>query len=281
MIFINGGEIFRLRNNPDTGKFRGPHVPAKLHHRPHKLPANATLAPRAKPVSPSRPPCEGLMRRLRLRKAISTPGSREEVAFQVFPWIWVQLMQCVFDGLVNVPREPVHEAEHRALVAEAIDHHASCFLIKSILALHDPTFVLYPPWLSVLARALLWMGGWRPTAALRLVPTGILSAEQAWAFEAIREVTRAEVALVEEEMRRVQIEGVVGLTMAGRAAEAEVAAAEKAAIERMLARQWTLAVVADSLRMKVLRRVVAVLSPLQAVDFLAAVVRMEISMHQM
>ncbi|RWV95025.1 hypothetical protein GW17_00042386 [Ensete ventricosum] len=206
----------------------------------------------------------------------------EVAAVQVILGTWLQLMQSVLDRLVEVPREPVHEAEHRAYVAEAIDHHVSYFFARSILALRDPAVALCPPRLSQLARALLWMGGWQPTAALRLVPTGTLSAEQASSLEAIRAVTRAAVAAVEKEMRMVQNDGLVRLMMAGRAvaSAAAVAAAEKAAIGRMVARQWTVAVVADSLRMEVLRRVVAVLSPLQAVDFLAEVVRMEISMYQ-
>ncbi|URE11268.1 transcription [Musa troglodytarum] len=207
----------------------------------------------------------------------------EVAAFQVILRTWLQLMQSVRDRLVDVPREPLHEAEHRAYVAEAMDHHVSYFLAKSILALRDPAVALCPPRLSLLAKALLWIGGWQPTAALRLVPAGALSAEQASSLEAIRAVTRAAVAAVEKEMRRVQNDGLVRFMLAGRAAAsaAAVAAAEKAAIGRMVARQWSVSVVADSLRMEVLRRVVALLSPLQAVDFLADVVRMEISMHQM
>ncbi|WOL02785.1 hypothetical protein Cni_G11504 [Canna indica] len=200
------------------------------------------------------------------------PTDASRRASEAFLQAWLPLMRSLLHQLIHLPREPVHAVEHRAAVADAVNLYASFFRARSRLALRDPAAALCPPWAGLLARALLWMGGWRPTAALRLVPDAAsLSVEQASGVEAISAVTRAEVAAVEEEIGWLQTEGVARLA---------TAVDQKAAVGRVVARQRRVAVAAESLRMEVVRRVVEVLAPLQAVDFLAAVMRLEISLHE-
>lgn len=117
-----------------------------------------------------------------------------------------------------------------------------------------------PPWLSGLEQAFLWVGGWKPTLAFRLLRRlkWPLLPEQAAA-----ETRRAELELEREQAKAQERLGSPEVVEAARCGVAAAEAELKESLRKLLA-------AADGLRMKTAGSVVEILCAGQAAGFLAA-----------
>lgn len=207
----------------------------------------------------------------------------EEAEFKVYYERWLEKLESLMHELLVAPRDPDHVDEQKALIDWAFKHYEEHYAAKADFVRRDVGRALRPPWLSSLERGLLWMGGWKPTVAFRLAFTlkdsgvfgEIMAAEKVEELEKMREKTRAEEKAVEEEKEAAQAAAAAEVLGVERGSEAEergmrrlVEAAEKAVLA------------ADELRLDAMRRAVAVLTPLQAVDFLSSAAMLHVRVHE-
>ncbi|KAJ8626623.1 hypothetical protein MRB53_019930 [Persea americana] len=209
---------------------------------------------------------------------------------------WMRKHEENLQQLLSVPRDSTHEPQQRAMVARAIGHITHYYAIKraaahaSVLALFSPT------WLTSFEIACLWMTGWKPSLAFRLVDTlrrvvapgmglGGLSDAQLRRIEQMQAVTRTEEEKVEMEMERQQM-ALAGRRMVelsqitARARDGEVVEGMvEVALEGVMKGLEKVVVSADCVRLKALKRVVEGLSPLQSVDYMAALLMLQIQIR--
>ncbi|XP_068653467.1 protein DOG1-like 4 [Aristolochia californica] len=213
--------------------------------------------------------------------------------FRVFSEIWLRQLETSLEDLLSVTRGPSRDHEHRALVARLMDHYKTFYATKSDAARTDVLALFCPSWLSSEEKPHLWITGWKPSLAFRLVdslrqtgyPSMHLSEEQMQRIGEVRERTSSEEKELEREMEKQQA-AVAGRKMvelarlASRVKEGEEIEGfdtrVQVALQEHLAGLERIVISADSLRMETLNRVVEVLSPIQAVDFMAAVVMLHI-----
>lgn len=214
---------------------------------------------------------------------------------------WMHKHEENLQQLLSVPRDSTHEPQQRALVARAIDHITHYYAIKREAAHANVLALFSPPWLTSFEIAYLWMTGWKPSLAFRLVDTlrrvvapgmglGDLSDAQLRRIEQMRAATRTEEEKVEMEMERQQM-ALAGRRMVelsqitARARDGEVVEGVEemveAALEGVIKGLEKVVVSADCVRLKALKRVVEVLSPLQSVDFMAAALMLQIQIRNL
>lgn len=205
---------------------------------------------------------------------------------------WLHKQEENLQQLLSVPRDSTYEPQHRALVARAIDHYIHYYANKRAAAHANVLLLFSPPWLTSFEISYLWMTGWKPSLAFRLVDTlrrvvvpgmglGGLSEAQLSSIEQMRVGTRMEEEKVEMEMERLQM-ALAGRRMVelsrvmGRARDGEVVDGVEVALEALMRGLEKVAVSADCVRLKALKRVVEVLTPLQSVDYMAAVIMLQV-----
>ncbi|KAK6157317.1 hypothetical protein DH2020_011565 [Rehmannia glutinosa] len=182
---------------------------------------------------------------------------------------------------------------------------------RALMAPHDAASFMTPPWCSSFENAFLWVGGCRPSLSVRLVYAvggSELEAQIDEFLGGVRKGNLAEISghqldlinalhcrTIKEEdkmstrMASIQANCVLSLEIAD---EPLVTIAKNAGrvgewsreLERaMVAHSVSLAHIladADKLRLDTLKELIAILTPLQAVDFLAAAKKLHISMHE-
>lgn len=176
------------------------------------------------------------------------------------------------DLLELVSKEPPQESGCAAVISKLTAHHKEYYKSKWAAAHEDVlAFFSAPVWLSPLETAHLWITGWKPSAAFRLLRAAGGGAgateEQLRRIEALRARMKAEEERVEREMERLQVavadRNAVELVRLGGAAAVEAAVGGfLAGLERVMK-------MADCVRLKTLKGLLEILSPMQSVRFLA------------
>ncbi|KAA8515096.1 hypothetical protein F0562_018117 [Nyssa sinensis] len=220
-----------------------------------------------------------------------------EEKFSDFFQKWFCQLEENLQHLLKVPREACHDqSNYEALVSKLTAHHKAYYTAKWAAA-HDDVLAFFSPvWLSSLENAYLWVTGWKPSMMFRLVDslrqTGVpgaslagLSEEQLKRIEELRVKIRLEEEKVEREMERqqvamadprmVELARLATRVKDGNSEVSQVDELVKVALKSLLAGLEREMKMADCVRLKTLKGVLDVLSPLQCVDFLAAT-----SMHQ-
>ncbi|XP_073057526.1 protein DOG1-like 4 [Primulina eburnea] len=213
---------------------------------------------------------------------------------------WMSQLEDLLKILLLVSRDSHQEAGYEAIVNKFTSHHKELYTIKWALADEDVLAFFHSVWLSPLENAYLWITGWKPSMAFRLVDTlskserqsggslrGITE-EQVKKIEALRVKIGLEEERVEREMERQQVSvadrkmvELVKLEIQAKKngspeAVTKVNELVEVALKVMLAGLQKVMKMADSARLKTLKGVLEVLTPRQCVDFLSAMSMLQI-----
>lgn len=211
-------------------------------------------------------------------------------AFEGFLRGWLARQRDYLEELLSAQQHhhELQDADRRQLVNRVLCHYGQYYEEKSKVAHHNILLVFSPPWFSSLERTFLWVAGFKPGMAFQVVNTALedLSEERRQRLSQLKQETKMkerdlndELAKVHESMAgpplvdMVRSHGKVCLSrsfMAGEeAASAIVPSSFKETLENLVAN-------ADALRMNTALKVVQILRPAQAVNFLVAVAELQL-----
>lgn len=212
--------------------------------------------------------------------------------FTLFFNNWIAQLEATVGDLISVPREASHEEEHRALIARVMVLYRTYYTAKADAA-HGADVLSFfsPSWMSSLGSAYLWFTGWKPSLAFNLVDSlrrgvmGELSEYQLEKVEEVKRKARSEEEKVERRMERLQMDlagkGVMELARVSSRGEGDLGGdvglrMKAGMIKGLLEELESVVRRADAIRMKTLVSVIAILSPIQGVDFLTSAVTIQI-----
>ncbi|KAK4440059.1 protein DOG1-like 4 [Sesamum alatum] len=216
-------------------------------------------------------------------------NSQVEEKFSDFYRKWMGQLEDLLQLLLMVSREHP-ELACEDMVNKLTTHHKQYYTFKWAAAHEDVLAFFTPVWLSRLENAHLWVTGWKPSVAFHLVESlrnarfpgaslASMTEEQVRKIEALRVKIKMEEERVEREMERQQVamadRKMVELARQERLAEknggtAVVSSMVEVAVKGMLAGLEKVMKMVDCVRLKTLKGMLDVLTPMQCVDFLAA-----------
>ncbi|GLT66182.1 hypothetical protein SLA2020_385650 [Shorea laevis] len=214
------------------------------------------------------------------RNRANCGGSSSNVAdsFQTFFNGWLGRQQHFLDQLLSAQQcshEPPYE-DLKDLVRGVLAHYQQYYEEKSRMVQQNVFLVFCPTWFSPFERSTLWIGGFKPALAFRLVSDSVpdLSLEQRESMQRLILETRVEERILNDEMARIQ-ESMAGpqlLEIARQRAQlgGGVIAEEAAGLDLLRKAMEEVMASADMLRITTAARVVEILNPVQNVKFFAA-----------
>lgn len=191
--------------------------------------------------------------------------------------------------LLKAPQEfPTNEPLLVALVSQLTAHYKEFYTVKWANARDDVLAFFSPVWLTPLENAYSWVTGWKPSVLFRIVATlrkdqastlAAMTEEQGKKIEELRLKIRMEEDKVERERERQQ----VGLADRKMAELARVRTSQGAdvAVKALLMTLERIMKMADCVRLKTLKCLLEILTPLQSVEFLAAEATVQIRLRRM
>ncbi|CAM8951903.1 unnamed protein product [Rhodiola kirilowii] len=213
----------------------------------------------------------------------------------------------------------ITDYELRQLINRVIRHYEDYYRVKSCCTKNDALAMFSPSWLSSLENAFLWMGGWRPTMAFHLLYSKSGIQLEAALADLIRGLTTDDLADLSsaqlnriDELQRSTIREEKSLTekMATHqetAADHEMVELSQAVTEMVQAEQRggvdedarmdmdervestlkpkedgleEMVERGDELRLRTLKGILEVLTPVQAVHFLIAAAELHLRLHE-
>ncbi|XVE76568.1 hypothetical protein DITRI_Ditri12bG0183900 [Diplodiscus trichospermus] len=199
-------------------------------------------------------------------------------SFDAFFEGWLVRLEHYLDELLSVQQRcyESHEDDLKDLISRVLSHYQQYFEEKSRAAERNVFLVFSSAWLSSLEHASLWIAGFKPGFALKLVSNSVqdLSPEQSERIKRLVEETTREERVVNDELARVQ-ESIAAPPLVEMARKrARLMNVENAGDEAALV-NWRKAVeevvaAADLLRMTTAMKVVDILNPVQNLRFLTA-----------
>ncbi|KAK9696847.1 hypothetical protein RND81_08G000900 [Saponaria officinalis] len=198
-------------------------------------------------------------------------SSSVEVKFKCYYEGWLNQLEIHLQNLV-MEREP----NYNTIVTSLISHHKEFYSAKWGLAHDDILAFFAQQWLTPLESAFSWVTGWKPTSVFRLVDSlrrtslALLTEDQALTIFNLSLKIKSEECMVERELERQQVAlGDRNLAylaqLAGRRGVTEPIRDVKGVLDGF----HKVMKMADYVRLKTLKAVLDVLTPKQAVDFLA------------
>ncbi|XP_007026666.2 PREDICTED: transcription factor HBP-1b(c38) [Theobroma cacao] len=217
----------------------------------------------------------------------STSTNHNAGSFDAFFQVWLERQEQYLDELLSVQQRS-HEAREddlKDLITRVLSHHQQYYEEKSRVAHRNIFLVFSPTWLSSFERASLWIAGFKPGFALKLVSNSVqdLSQEQSERIKRLMAETRVEERVLNDELARVQ-ESIAApplLEIARKRARlmnAEIAG-EQAALASLRKAVEEVVAAADLLRMTTAMRVVEILNPVQNVNFLTAATQLLVKLR--
>ncbi|XP_050220740.1 protein DOG1-like 4 [Mercurialis annua] len=207
-----------------------------------------------------------------------------------------QLMKLVPSERVKTGATLSDHQELQALVPKVTQHYKEYYTIKWALA-HENVLVFFSPvWLSPLETACSWITGWKPSAVFKLVNSlrtnnhtlAELTHDQVRRIEELRVKIKSEEEKVEREMERQQVAiadrkmvelARMAYKVSGNQAS-QVEELAQVALKGLMAGLEKVMKAADCVRLRALKGILDVLSPLQCVEFLAATCMLHIKLRQ-
>lgn len=218
---------------------------------------------------------------------------------------WVTQLEEYLHLLLKLSKEHSNDnnkSDFEALVSKLTAHHKEFYTSKWAAAHEDVLAFFSPVWLSPLENAYLWITGWKPSMAFRVLDSlrqtrlsgsGIpeMDEEQWKKVEELRVKIKMEEEKVEREMERQQV------MMADRrmvelarltsrvkdgcdSAVTQVDGLVEGAVKGLLGGLERVMKMGDCVRLKTLKGVLEVLNPKQCVEFLAAATMVEIQLRK-
>ncbi|MCD7446206.1 hypothetical protein HAX54_045263 [Datura stramonium] len=196
---------------------------------------------------------------------------------------WMNELEELLKLLVIVPRETSCVKDQESLVNKMTAHHKDYYRAKWAAAHEDILAFFTPMWLSPLEIAYLWVTGWKPSMAFRLVGAALseLSEEQLKNIDGLRVKIRGEEEKVEREMERQQVAiGDRKMVELARMKSSDNDGLVELALKGLMMSLERVMKMADCVRLKTLKGLLEILSPKQCVDFLAAISTLQIQMRK-
>lgn len=220
-----------------------------------------------------------------------------EDRFSEFYHHWVWKLEQIFHQLLEVSKRRTETDEPQPndlqpLLSKVTSHLKQYYTVKWAEAHQDVLPFFSPTWLTPLENAFSWVTGWKPSTAFRLLDTLTASfgmtEEQARRIGQLRVKVRMEEERVEREMERLHVamadrKTVELAKLSTRAASGggvEGAAGMEVALKGVLGGLEKAMKGADCVRLLTLKGVMDVLSPWQCVEFLAAILALQLRLKQ-
>ncbi|XP_050227204.1 protein ZW2-like [Mercurialis annua] len=207
--------------------------------------------------------------------------------FETFLGSWSNRQETLQHQLLSSisPQNVENTQHHQDLISQVLSHYEHYYEEKTIAARDDVFVFLHPPWLSSFERTLTWLGEFKPSVIFRIITNSLtdLTPEQSERIQQLKIETRIQERALTEAMARIQeslaAPPILGLTRrSARLIDGEVSDME-VAVEALKAAMLTVLESADALRGSVVIGLVEILSPVQAVRFLAAALEFQIQMR--
>ncbi|KAL6197266.1 hypothetical protein ACLB2K_032875 [Fragaria x ananassa] len=221
-----------------------------------------------------------------------------EERFTEFLEKWVCQLEQLQHQLVKLSQEKStlqlhNEAELQALVSRVTNLHKEYYTAKWAAAHQDVLAFFCPVWSSPLENAFSWLTGWKPSMLFKLMRKARLrnlSEQQLRKIEELRLKIRYEEERVEREMERqqvamadrkmVELARLATRVRNGGGVVVEVEGMVDMAMKVILNGLERVMKAADCVRLKALKGLLDLLSPLQRVEFLAATGMVQIRLRQ-
>ncbi|OIV95238.1 hypothetical protein TanjilG_21628 [Lupinus angustifolius] len=222
--------------------------------------------------------------------------------FSEFYHKWVLKLEEILHLLLEVSKKRSNEngeQEMLVLVSKVTSHIKEYYTVKWGAAHEDVLVFFSPVWLSPLENAYLWVTGWKPSTVFKLMEslnkttTFNMTEEQVKKIEVLRMRIRMEEEKVESEMERQQValadRKMVELARmcsrernggGGGGGGGVVAEKVDMAMKEVLAGLEKIMKSSDCVRLKTLKGVLDLLTPMQCVYFLAANIAMQLRLRQ-
>ncbi|MED6155056.1 hypothetical protein PIB30_002272 [Stylosanthes scabra] len=222
--------------------------------------------------------------------------------FSQFYHNWIWKLQQILHHLLHVSTNQnsyTSEQDLRSLVSDVTTHLKEYYTVKWSLARDDVLVFFSPVWLTPLENAYLWITGWKPSTAFKVLESlknsnffG-MTEEQKRKIEELRMRTKMEEEKVEREMERQQVAmadwKIVELAkLSSRATrnkkknnnEEEEKVVVELAMKKVFGGLERIMKGSDCVRLKTLKGVLDVLEPMQCVHFLAASIAMQLRLRE-
>lgn len=220
----------------------------------------------------------------------------------------------------SAPANGTVSANLSALVKSVVEHYEEYYKAKSKWAEKNILLFLSPPWTSSLEDALLWVGGWRPSMAIHLLYSksglqfeakfgeliqgilltkhdlGDLSPSQLSRVDELHRETVFEEQQITEKMAKQQEKAADGnmvelshlvseaMREEGKGIGSRDRVAEENRVESTLSPKEEgfkkILEKADNLRVRTLKSIIEILSPMQAVHFFIAAAELHLRLHE-
>ncbi|KAL3513641.1 hypothetical protein ACH5RR_026358 [Cinchona calisaya] len=228
-----------------------------------------------------------------------------------------QHLQELITASEHAPTNETMSTHLSNLVKSVVEHYEEYYKAKSKWAEENILLMLSPPWTSSLENAFLWIGGWRPTMAIHLLYSksglqleakfseliqglltkhdlGDLSPSQLSRVDELQRKTINEEKEITEKMAKqqekaadadtVELSHLVSEAMREGGANERNREAEENQVESTLHPKEEgfkkILDRADNLRLKTLRSIIEIFSPVQAVHFLIAAAELHLRIHE-
>ncbi|XP_015897240.3 protein RESPONSE TO ABA AND SALT 1 isoform X1 [Ziziphus jujuba] len=208
-------------------------------------------------------------------------------SFQAFLEGWLVRQQHYLDELLSVLQH-CHESRDedlKELINRVLAHYQQYYEEKSKIAHRNVFLVFSPTWFTTLERAFLWIAGFKPGLALRVVADSVddLSEEQRQRMNRLMNETKVEEQALDNELAKIQ-ESVAAppllnvVKRRGRLVDGELQG-DEAATDALKTAMEAILTGADSLRIMTALKVVEILSPTQTLKFLAAATQLQLKIR--
>ncbi|KAJ8761408.1 hypothetical protein K2173_001539 [Erythroxylum novogranatense] len=217
---------------------------------------------------------------------------------------WLYQLDEYLQQLLRVSSQQVSsEQEVQHLVSKVTQHYKEYYTLKWASAHDDVLAFFCPTWISPLEKAYLWITGWKPSMMFKLLEsmrtTGFpgrslteLTQEQLTEIEQLKMKVRSEEEKVEREMERQQVAladrkmvELARLTSqvrnGGDSVGERVEGLVEVALSGLMAGLEKVMKAADCVRLRILKGVLDVLSPLQSLDFLTAFSMLQLQLRHL
>ncbi|KAL6326459.1 hypothetical protein AAG906_008321 [Vitis piasezkii] len=192
-----------------------------------------------------------------------------------------QLLQQADERDCDETRED-EEARVQELIGRVVAHYAEYYKAKQRVVREDVMSLFEPPWLTPFERSLLWIAGFMPGFAFRLVMNYVkdLNGEQTRMMEQLKTETVAEEIDLTAELVKVHrsptMISLVEMATRGREWADGERDAVKEQIEMVKLAMEMLVECADCLRYKTALKIMEILNPSQNVKFLLAITGLQL-----
>lgn len=226
---------------------------------------------------------------------INSSSNWNLVSFQMFFEGWLVRQEHYLDELISTETD-ASENDLRDLIERVLGHYQQYYKEKSLLAKKDVYLLFSPIWFSSLEKSFLWITGFKPGLAIRIVSISIndLTEEQLQKINRLRLEIKEEERELDEDLAKIQesLAAQPFLEMARRLGRVSVneetsnevessSATEEGAMETLRSSMEILVQRADYLRLKTISKVLEILNSVQTVRFFTAATKLQLRIRKL